>query len=35
MENALNKQRKRSLKWGAFTKYRIDQGSRVKWKEEE
>lgn len=35
MENALNRQRKRNLKWEAFTKYRIDQGCRVKWQEEE
>lgn len=34
MENALNKQRKKDLKWGSFTKYRIEQGYRVKWKEE-
>lgn len=34
MENAPNKQRKRNLKWGTFTKYRIEQGYRVKWKEE-
>lgn len=34
MENAQNKQRKRNLKWGTFTKYRIEQGYRIKWKEE-
>lgn len=34
MQNAQNKQRKRNLKWGTSTKYRIEQGYRIKWKEE-
>lgn len=33
MENAQNKQRKINLKWGTFTKYRIEQGYKLKWKE--
>lgn len=34
IENTQNKQRERNLKWGTFTKYRIEQGYRLKWKEQ-